>query len=187
MPLKALRSVVDASGEPLERFAIEVEQAVLPAVVYQVDEALVQVMQRGTGKSARASLRADTVVAGKTGTSDGLRDSWFAGFTGEHVMVVWIGYDDNRPTGLTGTTGALPIWTAILNDIGSASLLPVPPPQLETHWIQYGTGVETGEQCSDAVQLALPADTELARGPRCGIDLREFGEQAADWIRETVD
>jgi penicillin-binding protein 1B len=186
-PLKALRSVVDASGEPLERFAIEVEQAVLPAVVYQVDEALVQVMQRGTGKSARASLRADTVVAGKTGTSDGLRDSWFAGFTGEHVMVVWIGYDDNRPTGLTGTTGALPIWTAILNDIGSTSLLPVPPPQLETHWIQYGTGVETGEQCSDAVQLALPPDTELARGPRCGIDLRELGEQAADWIRETVD
>lgn len=102
-------------------------------------------------------------------------------------MVVWVGYDDNHPTGLTGTTGALPVWAAILDDIGSASFAPAPPPRLEPRWIQYETGLETGAHCSNAVQLALPPEVELARGPRCGIDLRQLGEQAADWIRETVD
>ena len=45
-------------------------------------------------------------IAGKTGTSDDLRDSWFAGFTNDHLVVTWLGADDNRPIGLTGSTGA---------------------------------------------------------------------------------
>lgn len=186
-PLQAVRSVIDGTGEPLERFPIEVEQAVAPETVYQLNEALVEVMHRGTGKSARDLLPAGTVVAGKTGTSDTLRDSWFAGFTGEHVMVVWVGYDDNRPTGLTGTTGALRIWASILNGIGSASYAPLPPPTLEQRWIQYETGMETAQQCSNAVPLALPPDTTLSRGPRCGIDLRQLGERTVDWIRDAVN
>ncbi|MGH8195976.1 MAG: penicillin-binding protein 1B [Woeseiaceae bacterium] len=186
-PLQAVRSVIDGTGEPLERFPIEVEQAVAAETVYQLNEALVEVMHRGTGKSARDLLAAGTVVAGKTGTSDTLRDSWFAGFTGEHVMVVWVGYDDNRPTGLTGTTGALRIWASILNGIGSASYAPLPPPTLEQRFVQYETGMETAPQCSNAVPLALPPHTALPRGPQCGIDLRQLGESTVDWIRDAVN
>ena len=65
--------------------------------MYQVNQMLVQVMERGTGAAARANLPSGLVVAGKSGTSSEYRDSWFAGFSGSHLAVVWIGYDDNTP------------------------------------------------------------------------------------------
>jgi len=76
-----------------------VTQVASPEVVYQLDRMLVQVMDHGTGRSARALLPANLVVAGKSGTSSEFRDSWFAGFSGSHLR--WCGgYDDNEPTDL---------------------------------------------------------------------------------------
>ena len=185
-PLRAVRAVVDAAGEPLQRYPLEVTQAVDGSAVYRLDQALVQVMRRGTGKSA-GDLLSGITVAGKTGTSDGLRDSWFAGFTGEHVMAVWVGYDDNRPAGLTGATGALPIWAAIVRDIGSAPLAAAPPAGLEPRWIQYETGVEVSRGCDGAVELMLPPGTVLERGPRCGFDLRRLGEGTMEWLKKAIN
>lgn len=71
------------------------------------------VLNEGTGAGARAagfSLDA----AGKTGTTNDLRDAWFAGFTPELLTVVWVGLDDNQPLGLSGTQAALPIWTSFM-------------------------------------------------------------------------
>ncbi len=185
-PLRAVRAVVDAAGEPLQRYPLEVVQTVDGAQVYQLNQALVEVMRRGTGKSVRDMLSGGS-AAGKTGTSDGLRDSWFAGFTGEHVMVVWVGYDDNRPTGLTGATGALPIWAAIVQDIGSAPLAPVTPAGFKPRFIQYETGVEVARYCADAVELLLPPGTVLGSGPRCGFDLRRLREGTVQWLKEVID
>jgi len=61
-------------------------------------------------RNAVTHLPRGTVVAGKTGTSFDTRDSWFAGFTGSYLAVVWVGYDDNRATGLTGAAEGLPVW-----------------------------------------------------------------------------
>jgi penicillin-binding protein 1B len=186
-PLRAVLSVVDAAGEPLQRYPIAVEQTVGAETVHQLTDALVQVMQRGTGRSASEELPRGFAAAGKTGTSDGFRDSWFAGFTGEHVVVVWVGYDDNRPTGLTGATGALPIWAAIVSDVGSAPLAPTVPGYLEPRWIQYETGVEVAARCEGAVQLMLPPAAVLERGPRCGFDLLRLGEGTVEWLKQAVD
>ena len=185
-PLRAVRAVVDAAGEPLQRYPLEVTQAVAGSDAYRLNQALVEVMRRGTGKSA-GNLLSGIAVAGKTGTSDGLRDSWFAGFTGEHVMAVWMGYDDNRPAGLTGATGALPTWAAIVRDIGSAPFASVPPASLEPHWIQYATGVEVSRACEGAVELMLPPGTVLERGPRCGFDLRRLGGGTVEWLKEVIN
>ena len=185
-PLRAVRSVVDEAGQPLQRYPLEVAQAVDVAHVYALNQALAEVMRRGTGKRARDVL-SGIAAAGKTGTSDGLRDSWFAGFTGGHVGVVWVGYDDNRPAGLTGATGALPIWAAIVGNLGSAPLAPVVPAGLEPRWIQYETGVEVSRFCADAVELMLPPDTVLESGPRCGFDLRRLGEGTVEWFREAIE
>ncbi len=106
VPLRAVRSVIGDDGAVLQRYAIEIEQAADPAAVFALNQALVQVMERGTGKTVRSQLPADLTVAGKTGTSDDLRDSWFAGFTNDHLIVAWLGADDNRPIGLTGSSGA---------------------------------------------------------------------------------
>jgi len=167
-PLRAVRSVVDGTGEPLERYPMALEQAAEPAATYQLNQALVEVMRRGTGRGARGVIPADLVVAGKTGTSGENRDSWFAGFTGEHVMVVWVGYDDNRPTGLTGASGALTIWSSIMQQLNSTSYEPALPAGLRNRWIDYETGLMARPACADVVELALPRDAKLGSKPGCG-------------------
>jgi penicillin-binding protein 1B len=80
------------------------------AAVAAVADMMRSVLEEGTGRGARAAgFTAD--AAGKTGTTNDLRDAWFAGFTRDLLTVVWVGRDDNRPLGLTGAQGALPIWT----------------------------------------------------------------------------
>ena len=66
---------------------------------------LIGVVQRGTATRVRVLERP---MGGKTGTTNDQRDSWFAGFSGEHLAVVWMGNDENQPIGLTGSSGALP-------------------------------------------------------------------------------
>src|SRR5262249_5417133 len=68
------------------------------------------VLNEGTAATARANgFTLD--AAGKTGTTNDLRDAWFVGFTPELLTVVWVGFDDNQPVGLSGARAALPIWT----------------------------------------------------------------------------
>ena len=76
------------------------------------------VMDHGTARSSR-SLGYRGGAAGKTGTTDDTRDAWFVGYSPDLLGVVWVGYDDNRRTGLTGATGALPIWVDIVSSTGA--------------------------------------------------------------------
>ncbi len=181
-PVRAVRSVIDSAGEPLERYPMAVEQAAEPEAIYQLNQALVEVVRRGTGRGARGVLPARFDVAGKTGTSNGYRDSWFAGFTCEHVMVVWVGYDDNRPTGLTGAAGALAIWSAIMRELNSSSFAPPVPAGLANRWIDYETGLLARPACADVVELALPPDLRLGKKPGCGPGVRMFR-----WLGEVFD
>ena len=72
------------------------------------------VLNEGTGAAARAAGFA-LDAAGKSGTTNDLRDAWFVGFTPELLTVVWVGIDDNQPLGLSGTQAALPIWTTFMS------------------------------------------------------------------------
>lgn len=76
------------------------------------------VLDRGTGRGAR-DLGFIGVAAGKTGTSDDGRDLWFCGYTPKVLTLVWVGFDDNRPTHLTGARAALPIWVDYMETIGA--------------------------------------------------------------------
>ncbi len=71
------------------------------------------VMNEGTGAGARG-LGFTLDAAGKTGTTNDLRDAWFAGFTPDLLTVVWVGFDDNQPVGLSGAQAALPIWSRFM-------------------------------------------------------------------------
>ena len=166
--LRTVLAVLDERGRPLKSFKVQVEAAAPPAAVYQLDRMLTLVTTHGTGRGAASRLPKGTIVAGKTGTSSDTRDSWFAGFTGTYVAVVWVGYDDNRPTGLTGAAGALPVWADTLSRLKSASFEPVPPELVEDRWIGFADGLETSPACSaDAVAVALPKDAVLPAKPDC--------------------
>src|SRR5712692_959250 len=101
-----LHSVVNSSGEVLEKFTPQTRMALDPRVAFLVDSLLKDVLNRGTAAGVRA--RGFTLpAAGKTGTS---RDGWFSGFTSNLLCVIWIGFDDNRDLGLPGGAVAAPIW-----------------------------------------------------------------------------
>ncbi|MDJ0758872.1 MAG: penicillin-binding protein 1B [Woeseiaceae bacterium] len=176
-PLVAVRSVVDTTGQPLTRTALEVEQVADPDAVHQLNRGLVEVMQQGTGRSAKAILPDNLVVAGKTGTSDEYRDSWFAGFSGDHVAVVWIGRDDNEPAGLTGAAGALSVWAPMLAAMSTTGYQPAYSEDLEAVWIDYDTGLRSRRGCGNAVQILVPAGTQLKRQPGCSNVFDEIGDR----------
>jgi penicillin-binding protein 1B len=142
----------------------------------------------GTGRDVAARLPRGLVVAGKTGTSSDTRDSWFAGFTGSYVSVVWVGYDDNRVTGLTGATGALPVWADTLASLKSVSFQPVPPELVEDRWIGFGDGLETTPACSaDAVVVAVPENTALPGKPGCNFSPpATVSDKIKAWLKNII-
>jgi len=186
--LRAVRAVLDEQGRPLKSFEVQVEVAAPPSAIYQLDRMLTLVTTRGTGRGALARLPPGTVVAGKTGTSSDTRDSWFAGFTGSYLAVVWVGYDDNRVTGLTGAAGALPVWGDTIASLKSASFQPVPPELIEDRWIGFADGLETTPGCSaDAVAVAVPKGTALPGKPGCGSSpTGTLTDKIKAWFKTTV-
>ena len=138
VPISAVREVLDGQGRALTRFPRPRGDASGADVVKLVTVALNETTLSGTASSlsSGSGIRLDS--AGKTGTSDDSRDSWYAGYTGEHLGVVWLGRDDNQPTRLTGASGALKVWTALFRQLPSADL------RLEfsdaVRWLPFDTG-----------------------------------------------
>jgi penicillin-binding protein 1B len=138
VPLSAVREVLDDQGRALTRFPRPGGNASGADVVKLVTVALNETTLSGTASSLSSGTGIRLDSAGKTGTSDDSRDSWYAGYTGEHLGVVWLGRDDNQPTRLTGASGALKVWTALFRQFPSADL------RLEfsdaVRWIPFDTG-----------------------------------------------
>jgi penicillin-binding protein 1B len=189
-PLRAVRAVISEDGKTIRAFPLEVTPVATPENIYQLDRMMEQVMERGTGKSARAVLPANLVVAGKSGTSSDLRDNWFAGFSGSHMAVVWVGYDDNLPTGFTGSSGALPVWARLMAGLGTTSWNAPMPESLAETWIEYPTGLQVEAGCSaDAAPIAVPVGTQIPMKPGCGSQgngIAEIVKRAGEWLRDIM-
>jgi len=154
-PLRTVEAVTTPTGEPLERYGIETEQVVDPASMYLLEYALQGVFQRGTAESASGRLGASLPLAGKTGTTNDLRDSWFAGYGDDLVGVVWLGNDDNSDTGLTGATGALRVWTDIMRQLDIQPRLTIPPANVVWQGVAVGP-VRDGAQRDCRLTTSLP-------------------------------
>lgn len=122
-PLRAIRNVLDRNGQPLNRYALSVEQRFDPAAVYLLNYALEGVVKHGTGRrTAKEELPESWRLAGKTGTTNDYRDSWFAGFSGNLLAISWLGRDDNRSIGLSGGDGAMRVWADFMRHANPKSL-----------------------------------------------------------------
>jgi penicillin-binding protein 1B len=152
-PLRAIRAVMTAKGEPLSRYPLSVEKMFNASHIYLINAALKNVVKNGTGQGVYRSVRPSLVVAGKTGTSDDLRDSWFAGYTGDKLGIVWVGMDNNSPMGLTGGTGALRVWADIFKAVRAESAIDVQPEDVELVSIDPESGLLADSHCADALQL----------------------------------
>ena len=135
-PLRAVRGVLDANGRALNRY----DKPAAPAqpgdavAARLVTVGLQQVVSRGTARQLVNDGLGRLSPAGKTGTSNDGRDSWYAGYTGDHLAVVWVGNDQNKTTGLYGATGAMRVWSALFARLPTAPLV-VPDEGLDWRWV----------------------------------------------------
>lgn len=181
-PIKTIREVLDADNQALQRYPISLEQVLDPAVAYLTNASLIEVMRNGTGRSFYWQFPKSMVVAGKTGTTNELRDSWFAGFSNDKLGVVWVGNDKNKPVKLTGSNGALRVWTDMMKKVGIQSLRLAPPQNIDFYWIEQATGFLSAEGCDGAIQFPFIKGSAPTRESSCITDNRAI----EDTIRKKV-
>jgi penicillin-binding protein 1B len=157
-PLRAVRGVLDRQGKPLSRYRED-----LPApdrgdtiAARLVTLALQDAVRDGTARRLQADGLGWLQPAGKTGTSNDSRDSWFAGWGGDRLAVVWVGDDRNRPTGLYGSTGAMRLWSALFRQLPSEPLV-VDEAGLERAWVMADAEVRTDAECEGAREMVFVA------------------------------
>lgn len=167
-PLRSIRAVNAADGKALQSYPFTVHQAVDPAATFITNTIMQEVMRAGTGKSAYNYMPGEMNLVGKTGTTNGLRDSWFAGFSGDYLAVSWIGRDDNKPTGLTGGSGALQIWAELMRQVSKQAVNLTAPDNVQMKWIDPATGLLTGEDCPGALLYPFSEGSGPADYAPCG-------------------
>ena len=113
--LRTYEDIVDPAGQAIPGRSARFERTLDAGTAYLAISLLEGVVDRGTAAGVRNAGLAGP-IAGKTGTTDDEKDAWFVGFTPEMVVVVWVGFDEPRKTGLTGASGALPIWIRFLKE-----------------------------------------------------------------------
>lgn len=113
----ALRAVTTASGRLLLRPKASAPPAVDPVNLRRIRQVLHEITETGTAAALRRWPRLMRPLFGKTGTSNGGRDNWFAGFDRHYLLTIWVGRDDNKPTGLTGARAALPVWAEAMQKL----------------------------------------------------------------------
>ena len=168
-PTRAIRSVVDANGHVLERFGLNVQQTIDPSAAYILNYGLQQVMRSGTGKAAYNTLSPDLNLAGKSGTTNDTRDSWFAGYSGNYLAVVWLGLDDNKITGLTGSSGALPVWTNVMKQLRQQPVNLRQTDDVQWQWIDSATGHLSAQGCEGAMYIPLMRNNVPRQATVCGL------------------
>ena len=155
LPLRSIREVYTAEGKALKRYGLDMEQRFDPAHIQLISFAMESVIREGTAKAAYDAFPFGIHLAGKTGTTDDQRDSWFGGFSVNYNTVVWVGQDNNGKTPLTGATGALPIWTSIMSKLPNESLPQPTDTNIEWQWIDRSSGARTDDSCTGARRLPI--------------------------------
>ncbi len=185
-PLRAIREVTTQEGRPLARYALRVEQAIAPEPAYLITAAMQGVVREGTGQGLKSMLPPETNVAGKTGTTDEQRDAWFAGFTGDRLAVVWVGYDDNRAAKLSGSASALPVWGDLMAALQPEPLALQKPDNIETVLIDPQSGLRADMSCPGALELPFAGGSAPAGRAPCaselGVTVQEVKQKARSWL-----
>lgn len=177
-PLRAVRSVLTGEGEPLQRYELEVQQRFAPADIFALVYAMQEVVRSGTARSVNSYIAPEYNIAGKTGTSNEQRDSWFAGFSGNYLGVVWMGRDDNEKTPLTGASGALRAWNQTFSHLSLQPLELNPPADLEWIWWDPVQQAQVESYCDNAIEIPVRREVVPDHKVSCGSGGRLF-----NWFR----
>lgn len=178
LPLVAVRGVLDANGRPIlgapaAAPAAHEEDALAARLLTW---ALQDAVRHGTARGLQREGLGWLQPAGKTGTSNEGRDSWFAGWTQDQLAVVWVGNDANRPTGLWGSTGALRVWAALFRALPTEPLRVDESGLVRVH-VAADEEVRTDPECEGAVEMLFVEGFSPTRHRGCTL------ARLRDWFR----
>ncbi|WP_413786278.1 penicillin-binding protein 1B [Psychrobacter frigidicola] len=184
-PIHSIRTVIDDRGRILQRTGLNTQRSIPPETNFLTNYALQQVVKNGTAKRIE-SLGSNLNLAGKTGTTNDFRDAWFAGYSGNYVSVVWVGRDDNKPIGLSGGTGALPVWVDYMNRLKLTPVSMPEPEGIEWLWLENNSGKLSNERCADARYLPVMSAYLPEEASSCAIELyqQDRAHEQMQWQRE---
>ncbi len=183
-PLRAVREVLNQQNTPLQRYPLSTEQRFDRGQIQVINYALEHAFRHGTGHQISQHTPANLRLSGKTGTTDDLRDSWFAGFGEEHVTVVWLGADNNESVGLTGASGALRVWSDIMKQLSPPqNTSPTTAANIEWKVIDLKTGLLGGSACPDSHSLPFIKGTAPQDYAACAQGFIGGGSSGGIWSK----
>lgn len=183
--LSALRSVIAEDGTVIYQSFPQAQRAVAPQAAYMTLYGMQQVVERGTAARRLGSKFGKYHLAGKTGTTNLMRDSWFVGIDGKEVTVSWMGMDDNSPSGLYGGSGALVLYGRYLDNQPPLALNLTPPEDIA----EMSVNADGNFVCNGVgVTRTLPVWTTDAQA-LCGqqVPAQQQDEEAPGWLKEMFE
>ncbi|MGR5171123.1 penicillin-binding protein 1B [Vibrio owensii] len=175
--LSALRSVIDMDGNVLYQSLPRSSQAVDQQAAWLTTYAMKQGVAQGTGRFLQSQF-AWAALAGKTGTSNDSRDSWFVGVDGREVTTVWLGRDDNKSTKLTGSSGALRVYAEYLKQRI--------PERLELPWPKEVTTLGFQKAANGALEMNCRSEYKLPVWDKSG-QIKQQCEKKSNWLNNLFD
>ncbi len=185
-PLHSILSVQDENNEPLQQYPIRVERRIDASLTYLINANMQEVVSMGTGKGLSRYIPSRYNIAGKTGTTNELRDSWFAGYGNNLVAVVWLGRDDNKPAGLTGSSGALKVWGRMMKQLDIGALEQNQPEGIKWFWVDSINQLQLSGRCHNAEYLPYIKGSEPKEIQSC--DSGQFDNKyKRNWLERLFD
>jgi len=189
-PLQTVRAVLDPQGKALSKYETSVvkAQAGDAMAARLITVAMQQTVTSGTARALVSEGLGDLQSAGKTGTSNDGRDSWYAGFTGDHLAVVWLGNDQNERTGLYGATGAMRVWSQLFKRLPSSTLR-LSGEGLEWAYLDASQYATTDADCPGSRRSVFVAGYLPADYVPCAAPMPEEGDSGSwlEWFQGVKD
>ena len=151
--LKAVSYVTDSNKTSIWKNPLQLEQRFRSEDIHLLKFPLEQTFTRGTARGLSMQQLNKWNPGGKTGTSNDQRDSWFAGYAGDYLVVIWLGFDDNRKTSLTGRSGALKAWKRIMSKLDPIAERKAIPNKIRYDWVNLEDGLLSGKECNNSVYM----------------------------------
>jgi penicillin-binding protein 1B len=160
VPLRSVVAVQTAAGEELVRYPLRIMPQPRREAISVLNYALTEVVNQGTAKALPDLLGRSEILAGKTGTTNDRRDSWYVGYTRNRLAVAWVGKDDNSPAGVTGSNAAMRLWAGLFRKLPLQPVSLRMPDGAHWLWVDRDSGLVTAEDCPGAVQIPFVAGSE---------------------------
>jgi len=190
-PLNSIRTVESSEDVLSLSYPYKVEQRFRPEPIYLLKFVLKQTFISGTARGFSSRVIEKWKTGGKTGTSDDQRDSWFVGYAGNYLMVVWLGFDDNRKSPLTGRTGALQVWKNFMSRLDPIAYEVRKPSRIRYEWVDAKDGLLSGESCKGSILIPFVEGTEPEMIPqnrkKCRISEESYTTKVLNKIKEAIE